>query len=136
MDSNTITTRSQEIDTSNDLDSFYFELEKRILALIADDENEDDFVGSTNSKVSTSLWMNRQNSISEQQHESYFCWKHGNENPTSIVPVWLLNLWKNTSKGTGVFIPARTIGARKRTNRGRSYMRNSIRGTRYDRVIE
>nr|GEZ01087.1 cytochrome P450 [Tanacetum cinerariifolium] len=117
MDPNTRTSCSQDIDTSSDFDSFYFELEKRILALIADDENEDKFDGSANSKLSTSMWMNRQSSTWEQQNESYFCSKHGNENPKPLAPIWPLNLWTNTSKGTGVFIPARTIGARKRTNR-------------------
>lgn len=111
MDTNTRTSLSQEIDTSNDFDSFYYELEKRILTLITDDEKED-YVGNTNTKPLTSMWMNKRRFILEQQHESYFCWKHENESSTSLPPVWLLHLWRNTSNGTGVFIP-RTTGTRK-----------------------
>lgn len=106
MDSNTTTTHSLEIDTTNDFDSLYYELEKQILTLIADDEN-DECVGSMSmtAKRSTHVRINRPRHILEQQHERYFCWKHGFENNVDSLPVWLVNSWKNTSHGTGVFIP-------------------------------
>ncbi|GJV81794.1 hypothetical protein Tco_1517664 [Tanacetum coccineum] len=140
MDTNTRTSLSQETDTSNDFDSFYHEHERRILTLIADDEKED-YVGGKNFKPSTSAWMNRRRLILEQQHESYFCWKHENENSTSSPPVWLLDLWRNTSNGTGVFIPRtrtgvfipRTAGTRKGNKPSRKL---TPRERRYNRMIK
>ncbi|KAM0016785.1 hypothetical protein Hdeb2414_s0028g00700501 [Helianthus debilis subsp. tardiflorus] len=100
--------RTTEIDTKNDFDSFYYELERRILTLIADDENED-CVGSKIAKRSTPASINRQRIILEQQTESYFCWRHEFESSTSSLPVWLMNAWRNTSSGTGVFFPRMTV---------------------------
>ncbi|KAI3731622.1 hypothetical protein L1987_62811 [Smallanthus sonchifolius] len=109
MDTNMRTTRAPEIDPTNDFDSFYHELERRILTLI-DDEDEG-CVGSTIAKRATSVCVDRQRSILEQQTENYFCWKHIDNN-TSSVPVWLVNMWRNTSSGTGVFIP-RVVDTRR-----------------------
>ncbi|KAI3818313.1 hypothetical protein L1987_12117 [Smallanthus sonchifolius] len=110
MDAN-MRTRATEIDPTNDFDSFYHELERRILTLISDDEDED-CVGSMIAKRATSVCVNRQRSILEQQTENYFCWKHDLDNHTSSVPVWLMNMWRNASSGTGVFIP-RVIDTRR-----------------------
>ncbi|KAF5757526.1 hypothetical protein HanXRQr2_Chr17g0827811 [Helianthus annuus] len=103
-----ITTRTSEVDPTNDFDSFYYELERRMLTLIADDENED-CVGNMTAKRSTPVSINRQRSVVEQQTKSYFCWEHDSKSSTCSVPVWLVNMWRNTSSGTGVFFPRTTV---------------------------
>ncbi|MFS8021788.1 hypothetical protein Hanom_Chr16g01431551 [Helianthus anomalus] len=103
-----ITTRTSEVDSTNDFDSFYYELERRMLTLIADDENED-CVGNMTAKRSTPVSINRQRFVVEQQTKSYFCWEHDSKSSTCSVPVWLVNMWRNTSSGTGVFFPRTTV---------------------------
>ncbi|KAI3796181.1 hypothetical protein L1987_38846 [Smallanthus sonchifolius] len=80
-----------------------------MLTLIAEDEDED-FAARMTTKQSTTVWINRPRYILEQQDENYFCWKHDFGNPANSVPVWLMNSWRNTSHGTGVFIPCTRKG--------------------------
>ncbi|KAD4983029.1 hypothetical protein E3N88_19700 [Mikania micrantha] len=109
MDTNTTIMGSIEVDTTKDLDSLYCELEKQILTLIADDENEDRFV-AVKQPTSRRVWIDRPKYILEQQNGSYFCWKYDFENISDSLPVWLMNSWRNKNQlGTGVFIPRTRI---------------------------
>ncbi|GJS48995.1 Myb domain protein 62 [Tanacetum coccineum] len=116
-------------------------LDVKVVCLSLADDEKEDYVGGKTFKPSTSAWMNRRRLILEQQHESYFCWKHENENSTSSPPVWLLDLWRNTSNGTGVFIPRtrtgvfipRTAGTRKGNKPSRKL---TPRERRYNRMIK
>ncbi|KAL8249724.1 hypothetical protein R6Q59_006592 [Mikania micrantha] len=120
MDTNVIRTQTPEADQNIGFDPFYSELERRILTLIADDDNEDCIGSTTNARRSTRVCINSKRSILEQQLERYFCWQQDLDNPTILVPVWLANLWRNTSNGTGVFIP-RTIGTRRGYKQSRRF---------------
>ncbi|KAI3720004.1 hypothetical protein L6452_20911 [Arctium lappa] len=134
MDTNTKTNNGQdEVYMGDDFDSLYYEIERRILTLIRDDEKED-YVGSTYTtfKQSTPMSVNRQRFILGKQTGSYFCWTQDNKNATSSVPVWLLNLWRNTSNGTGVFIP-RVISTRKGNKPSRKC---KGKGSTYKRTID
>ncbi|KAK1425645.1 hypothetical protein QVD17_21000 [Tagetes erecta] len=135
MDTNTTTTttHSLQIDTTNDFDSLFYELEKQILTLIADDEDSER-VGSIIAKRPTSVWINRPRYILEQQHENYFCWKHDFESSVDSLPVWLVNSWRNTTHGTGVFIP-RTQHRNKPIG-GFTSRRCKARGRRYNRLVD
>ncbi|MFS8028567.1 hypothetical protein Hanom_Chr16g01512061 [Helianthus anomalus] len=106
MDTNTTTTHSLEIDTTNDFEfeSKYFELEKQILTLIAEDENEA-LLAPMNANHSSFVRINKPRYILEQKIERYLCWKHNFQNTTELVPVLLKNSWRNMRHGTGVFIP-------------------------------
>ncbi|KAJ9563738.1 hypothetical protein OSB04_008898 [Centaurea solstitialis] len=71
MDTNTKSIHCQEVYMGDDFDSLYYEIERRILTLIGDDEKED-FVGSTTSKQLTPMWMNRQRTNMESEEDGVF----------------------------------------------------------------
>lgn len=77
-------------------DTFYAELERRIIVLI-NTPGENDLKDSRTMRRIT-------NNYSSHRDKKYFDWTEA-QIPAGSVPTTILNLWKSNVGGTGVFIP-------------------------------
>ncbi|KAJ9554104.1 hypothetical protein OSB04_018149 [Centaurea solstitialis] len=103
-------------------ESFYAELERQIL-ILTDENDGRDFVGTTKKHTGSSLVANWR-SCGVSQPEGYFCWIEKNENDDRhSLPTWLSDLWRNSSNGTGVFIPRVTNSTRRNKPRRKNNKR-------------
>ncbi|KAL7132527.1 hypothetical protein ABFS83_12G080100 [Erythranthe nasuta] len=115
---------------ADDDDVYYSELERQVLQLTADDDEQDqDFDANKNIIISPADKGVIVNNVSRVLNGgNYYNWPESKDN--LAAPAWISNLWK-TGNGTGVFIPQIVLQSRK-TNRPRR--KRNGRGRTYKRV--
>ncbi|KAK9276050.1 hypothetical protein L1049_005581 [Liquidambar formosana] len=98
-------------------DSFYSELRKQILLLTEDDE--EDFLETKNRNSGNVMRQGSNGTIMAGFPANYFNWWE--KDNSGSIPTWLSNLWRNSSNGTGVFIP-HIVKSRRKQKSGRTNM--------------
>ncbi|EYU40871.1 hypothetical protein MIMGU_mgv1a015666mg [Erythranthe guttata] len=100
---------------ADDDDVYYSELERQVLQLTADDDEQDQhFDANKNIIISPADKGLIVNNVSRVLNGgNYYNWPESQDN--LAAPAWISNLWK-TGNGTGVFIPQIVLQSRK-TNR-------------------
>ncbi|KAG8639089.1 uncharacterized protein LOC110630898 [Manihot esculenta] len=131
-----INNQDLEYDGHDDDDVYYMEIRRQILLLTAD-EDEEEF---PHAKVSNPVAAAASKRVSSRLERCSSCGvKHGSSNSfpwwevqnTNSAPAWLVNLWRRTGNGTGVFIPQNQAVQSRRRYRTSGRMMNNEKSRMY-----